>query len=260
MSDTVDCTIIEPGLAPGSSRIFIYNQLNSTNELAMKSLADLGHGDVVFTQMQTGGKGRNSRIWKSGEKGNAALSIVLDWPENSEQLPMAGQAAAIAIRNLLAAHGIEARLKWPNDVQAGNSKIAGILSESKSLKKKIVLGIGLNINLSQVESETWQLDQSVTSMRMETGEIYNPLVILRELLDNVSLCLRALEADGGAFIQQEWKKSDALTGWNIELRQSSGILQGRYAGLDQKGRLLLADESNEIKAFWSGDVERVRKS
>jgi BirA family biotin operon repressor/biotin-[acetyl-CoA-carboxylase] ligase len=118
----------------------------STNaDLLSHALAGGPEGEVLVAELQTAGRGRLGRAWVSPAGAGLTFSVLLR-PRGVPQsawgwLPLlAGVAAARAVREVA---GVSATLKWPNDVLAGERKLAGILAENR--EQAVVLGLGLNV-------------------------------------------------------------------------------------------------------------------
>lgn len=128
------------------SNSFVTITVPSTNTYAMRT--DLPHNTVVVSPMQSGGKGRDGRCFVSAA-GGAYFSVV-----RREDMPVAQcarymLAAPLAVADVLATYGVQAQVKWPNDVLVHGAKIAGILVETVwqgATVQKAVVGIGINVN------------------------------------------------------------------------------------------------------------------
>ena len=108
-------------------------ELPSTSDLA-KELAERGavHGEVVVADRQTAGRGRRGRPWVSPPGRNLYLSAVLRPRLPPQRAPEVTLAAAVAVCDACREAGVAAGIKWPNDVLAGDRKLAGILTEMAS--------------------------------------------------------------------------------------------------------------------------------
>ncbi|MEI7670065.1 MAG: biotin--[acetyl-CoA-carboxylase] ligase, partial [Pseudomonadota bacterium] len=140
--------------------LLAFDSLDSTNEEAKRLAANGGmHGAVIWSKLQTDGKGRMGRKWVS-EEGNLFCSILLS-PDTDiqsfSQLSFVASVAAIeTIRSILPDEAENINCKWPNDILMNGKKIGGILLESfetidssKSENNKtrwVVVGIGINID------------------------------------------------------------------------------------------------------------------
>jgi BirA family biotin operon repressor/biotin-[acetyl-CoA-carboxylase] ligase len=131
-------------------------ELESTNRFALDLLhrRELKEGAVVLTGNQTGGRGQQGKRWDSEPQKNLTISFVLmpaflQVTEQFELARMASLAVAGLAAELLRDTNIPVRIKWPNDIYAGDKKIAGILIENVLRYQTIgasVIGIGLNVN------------------------------------------------------------------------------------------------------------------
>jgi BirA family biotin operon repressor/biotin-[acetyl-CoA-carboxylase] ligase len=165
-----------------------------------------------------------------------------------------GRMAAVAVRGCIEACGIDGGLKWPNDVLANGRKIAGILAEQ--VGEAVVLGIGLNVNVTQSDLAGGELVGTATSMLIETGNIHNMAAVRGALLFQLERTVD-LAAGDPRYLASVWLQHDALAGCAIEVDGPGGAVAGKYRGVDDRGRLLLAGPNGEKHAFWSGDVRRV---
>lgn len=140
-------------------------ETDSTNEYA-KGLQAV-HNTVVTADRQTAGKGRDGRSFAS-EEGGVYMSVV-----RMDDLPVRESAkyylaAPLAVADALAEWGLDARIKWPNDVRVGDAKIAGILVETvweNDRVKRAVVGIGVN-----VRNDLGGVPVRATSMRLEGAD------------------------------------------------------------------------------------------
>jgi len=127
----------------------VFAELDSTNSWC--KAADVNahtHGTLCLAEHQTAGRGQYQRSWSSGAGLNLTFSLLLK-PDRSNGIALVTQLAALALVEVLHAEGFpDARIKWPNDVEVSNRKIAGILVECVYLGSrlsKVVVGIGWNI-------------------------------------------------------------------------------------------------------------------
>ncbi|MGH3275191.1 MAG: biotin--[acetyl-CoA-carboxylase] ligase, partial [Streptosporangiaceae bacterium] len=130
------------------SALDVVAQTGSTNaDLLAAAKAGAPHGTVLAAEHQTSGRGRQGRAWSTPPEARALTFSVLVRPAGVPPsgrgwLPLlTGVAVARALR---AEAGVDAVLKWPNDVLAGGAKLAGILAEQ--VGDAIVVGIGINVS------------------------------------------------------------------------------------------------------------------
>ena len=150
--------VVEHGEMRGSSGLLeVFDEVGSTNDVAReRACSGAPHGYCVRAGAQTAGRGQRGHGWTS-PSGGLYLSIVLRPQVEAELLPglpaACGVGAARAVRSLGAA---QVKLKWPNDLVAGTSKLAGILVEGgwHSGEPYAACGIGINVEKPQVESNS----------------------------------------------------------------------------------------------------------
>ncbi|MEC9485087.1 MAG: biotin--[acetyl-CoA-carboxylase] ligase [Candidatus Izemoplasma sp.] len=155
--------------------ILFFNSLDSTNEYVKNHLDKLEPGTIVTAKRQIAGKGRRGKEWISNE-GNLFFSLLLerDYDCNFSYV----MRASTVLVQALAEFGLEAKIKYPNDIMVRGRKIAGILIEAK--KGFMIIGIGLNVREEQFET----LEAKATSIKFETGYNFDPLDILYAFVKN----------------------------------------------------------------------------
>jgi BirA family transcriptional regulator, biotin operon repressor / biotin---[acetyl-CoA-carboxylase] ligase len=246
-------TLMKQGVWNGS--LLSFDSLPSTNKWALENMASLNHGDVVTAARQTSGYGRFGRPWFSQDEQSVTFSVVIKAKSRSEPATsIPGQLAALAVRSMLANHGIPALLKWPNDVLSSERKIAGILAEQDSQSDALVIGIGLNVNLTVRDFAALDLMQPATSMAIEGKDSFDVGAIRAELIAEVQKTFDTAMRTGPNYLCDTWNRSDALTDRHISISNGEETLSGTYAGMDQSGRLRIIDENGAEHLFWSGDV------
>ncbi|MGZ4236695.1 MAG: biotin--[acetyl-CoA-carboxylase] ligase [Solirubrobacteraceae bacterium] len=217
----------------GSPRVH-YSQTDSTNERA-RELAAAGapHGTLVTAVEQSAGRGRQGRRW-TAPRGRALLcSLVIRDPPRL--LPL---AAGMAVAEVA---GAQARVKWPNDVLVDGLKVAGILVEGRPQEGWAVLGIGLNVAVREDDFPP-ELAGRAGTLGLEPDAVEPTLERLLGSLE------RWLPAPPEALLEAV-RGRDALL--DRPVRWSGG--EGRGAGIDAEGRLLVATDGGQI-ALDAGEV------
>lgn len=166
--------------------IIHFNSIDSTNNYA-KKIAKEGarEGTLIIANTQTAGRGRLGRQFSSNSNKGIWMSIILRPklnPIDAQNMTIAaGRAVVKAIKQVT---GIDADIKWPNDVLVGGKKVCGILTESEceaGNMKYMVLGIGLNVN-HQEEDFSEELRDIATSLRIILGKDVQKEDVIVELL------------------------------------------------------------------------------
>jgi BirA family biotin operon repressor/biotin-[acetyl-CoA-carboxylase] ligase len=175
-------------------------------------------------------------------------------PQEATQLTV---ASATALRRAIeAGTGVRATIKWPNDILIDGKKVAGILTElSAELDrvKHIILGIGVDVNLSAAEFPP-DLRKIATSLKMEAGKTISradlAVAILRELDEDYARVI------AGKFesIAHEWEEHCSTIGQPVMIQVGERRILGRAESLDDDGALLLRTEHGHVERITGGDV------
>ena len=212
--------------------------LGSSNDRAMDcAVAGMDRHWVIVDQ-QTGGRGRQGRVWES-PPGNLYASLALVDPCAMALSPQLGFVAGLATQQALASltpFGARLRLKWPNDVLLDGAKLSGQLLEGRSQSGHLCVVIGIGINLRHHPDQT---PYPATDL-LQAGVELTPSSVLHALCDEFSTLL-GLWSQGLGFsaIRQRWLERAAYLERPIEVRTERGPLKGLFKGLDAEGRLLL---------------------
>jgi BirA family transcriptional regulator, biotin operon repressor / biotin---[acetyl-CoA-carboxylase] ligase len=220
--------------ALGTPRLHL-RETTSTNDRA-RALAGAGapHGTLVTAAAQTAGRGRQGRTWSAPAGRALLMSVVLRDPRRL--LPL---AAGVAVAEAV---GPDARIKWPNDVQVGGRKLAGILAEGRPYEGWAVLGVGLNVAVRSTDLPA-ELRDTAATLGLEPGDVEPVLARVLAALD------RALALDDEALLDA-WRARDALLG--REIAWANG--RGRAVGVDSDGRLVVELAGGERTVLEAGEV------
>ena len=184
-----------------------FAELDSTNNEARRNLDGLDNFSVLATESQTAGRGQGLHTWYATPGRNLTFTIVF----RPRLLPardgiLITHITTVSLVRYLQSHGVEARIKWPNDIWVGNKKICGILIENVLDGQYIeasIIGIGLNIN-----EEGWpDYLPNPVSLKDLTGKEYD---IHAELEAFYKIFCRHAEMilgeDGRKLLQEEFEK------------------------------------------------------
>ncbi len=225
-----------------------YDSIGSTNDEAMRLAREgAAHGTVVHADEQTAGRGRLSRRWAS-PPGNLYLSIVLRPDVPPARTVELGFVAALAVADAVDAllpRQVRATLKWPNDVQVRNGKIAGILLEQ--IDDAVVLGVGLNV-LEAPSGVSYQVSTIVGCGGLATVDGAR-----EKLLAALANWYGIWQQDGFAPIRAAWLARAHPIGSTLGVRLEGRFTTGRFAGVDADGALLLETKEGRRRIL-VGDV------
>jgi len=155
--------------------------------------------------------------------------------------------------------GLNARVKWPNDVLVNGRKIAGLLNELGAETEQIhflVLGIGLNVNMSADQFPA-DLRYPATSVMLETGTTQARLPLVRALLRRIDELYHDLLAEGFGPLRRRWEARFDLLDRQVEVDQGQQIITGVVAGLDADGALRLFLPDGRSQRILVGDVRPI---
>ena len=229
----------------------------STNADAL-ALAREGapEGTVVVADEQTAGRGRLGREWVSAPGAGLWCSTLIRMPASGGRglLPLlAGVAVAEAVRR----HGVEASLKWPNDVvidgpaldgTPGPRKLAGILAESDG-EDAVVIGIGVNVSQSAGQLPV----ASATSLLLEGSRVSRDELLV-EILTGLHTGIESLRREGAGFALDAYRALCLTIGREVVVALPSGeVVTGRAVGVGDDGQLHVrtAEKTMSVAA---GDV------
>ena len=263
--------------SPLAVRVDFHEEIDSTQRRA-RELAQRGapHGTLVVSKIQKGGRGRLGRRWGS-PPGGIWISLVLRPEVPARFASRITQTAAVGIAKALWSFGIEARIKWPNDLlvvkpgEPEGHKICGILAESSaenvpvaakrtgpvpgdSRLDSVVLGVGLNANLDPEDLNV--LDRGVATLRSELGHDVDLLKLLGALLSNLDAELMSIE-DFDAVLN-DWRALNCSLGRPVRVARFGEVLEGRATDLTPEGALLLQTPQGTVELF-EGEVEHFRQ-
>lgn len=227
-------------------RILYYPTIASTNERALE-LAAGGEpeGTLVIAEEQTQGRGRRERSWSSRARLGIYASLILRPGLEAGRAPLFTFMAAVAVaEGLREVCGLDARIKWPNDVLVGPRKVAGILGEMRGrepLIRELVVGMGINVGQSAADFPP-ELRDRATSVRLETGRATERAPILAALLEGFERRYSRLLVHGSEDLLDEWASLSAIErGRRVRVLGPMGRFEGAWLGVDEEGALLLED-------------------
>ena len=231
---------------------------------------------VLTAELQNAGRGRMDRSWVAPERSSLFVSILLR-PVNREGRPLPTSSygwlsllAALALAESLASRtGVDAGLKWPNDVMVDGRKLAGVLAQlvpsSNGLPPAVVVGTGLNVSLTDEDLPV----PTATSLLMEYASTTDRNVLLEDYLLALADAYRAFcSVDGDADAVPEGQQQSLrgrvtarLTTLGRDVRAEmpgGGELTGRAVALAETGALVIVDGQGAPHTVHAADVVHLR--
>jgi len=237
-----------------AKKIHAFDDISSTNMKA-KELAKKGaeQGTIVLSKIQTKGRGRFDRNWKSPEDG-LYFSIILRpncKPEKATIFPL---LAALSIcETVKSICDLDVKIKWPNDVLINGRKVSGILLETESKKDLIdhvIIGIGINLN---IDLDMLSKEFNATSISYEIGIKLNYFDFFKKVLFQLDKFYKIFSEGKYDIVLSEWKQNSDTIGKNVKIKSSNEEMLGKAINIDENGFLIIKTESGENKKITSGD-------
>ena len=253
-------------LGPASlwQQISLVAETGSTNaDLAEAARRGESGGTVLITDYQSAGRGRLGRTWTAPPGTSIAMSVLLRPlgvdPQRWTWLPLlAGLAVTEAVRR---AAGLEAVLKWPNDVLLGERKLCGILAERVETASgpACVIGMGINVALTEAELPI----PTATSLALAAEQAGRPApgrteVILEVLRELGVIVPRWVASPKDDEVARAYRARCATLGRRVQVLVSrSRTVQGVVEDIDTDGRLVVRTSAGR-ETFGAGDVMHLR--
>jgi BirA family transcriptional regulator, biotin operon repressor / biotin---[acetyl-CoA-carboxylase] ligase len=239
----------------GRSAVFL-RETGSTNDVA-RGLAREGapEGTLVLAEHQTAGRGRLSRRWHAPPGSSLLLSLIFRPPLAPAHIQQLTMVCGLAVLDAIAAStGLQAGLKWPNDVLVHGSKVGGILTEVELRGEQVehaIVGVGLNVNLDRAQLPR-DLPGPASSLSSELGRPVDRLSLLQSLLQAVEVRYVALCA--GESPHQAWAEALTTLGQRVVVEQGEERLEGVAEDVEANGALLLRLADGRQRSILAGDV------
>ena len=243
----------ELGTQWAGREIVYFKEIDSTNRYA-RTLAREGaaHGTLVLADTQTAGRGRRGRGWISPAGESIAMSLILRPDVPPAQVARLSLLTALAVANAIdRAAGLDARIKWPNDIVVGGRKVCGMLLEMDATPEKVesvVTGVGINVHQTQFDSE---IEHSASSLDLLAGRRIDRADIVRAFLQEYE---RAWALSDEAMMRAYCARS-ATIGQQVQVIGLNGTYTGTAQGVTEGGSLLVrADGDGEVREVLAADV------
>ncbi|HMK11835.1 MAG TPA: biotin--[acetyl-CoA-carboxylase] ligase [Acidimicrobiales bacterium] len=227
-------------------------ETGSTNaDLVAAARLGAAAGTVLVADHQTAGRGRLGRRWEA-PAGSSLLASLLFHAASADRLHRYTQAVALAaVEACQRVAGIEASLKWPNDLLVGDRKVAGVLAETAPLSSgalAVVVGIGLNV--------CWRtplppdLALTMTALNIEAGHDVDRAEVLRAMLD-------ALDILDWSQLHDRYRGALATLGRTVRVERIGEVIEGAAVDVKDDGTLVVRTQSGD-REITTGDVVHLR--
>lgn len=233
------------------------NTVDSTNNYANIQLKDneLIEGTVFLAYEQSGGRGQMKNSWESEPGSNLTFSIVLfpDFLDIRSQF-MLSKVVTLGIYSALSKYVDRLRIKWPNDIYAGDCKLGGILIENSIMNSNInssVIGIGINVNQTRFFSDA----PNPVSLSILANKKFDNEVILAEILSGIDFYYSLLKQNEEERINQEFNSHLYRFNEKHWFQDEQGRFEGEIVGINKTGQLIIRKSNGKMMEYHFKEVE-----
>jgi len=234
----------------------LYPNLTSTHRFSKENLSGFDAGDLLVADSQSNGRGRHERTWLSPKGKNLYFNILYSLEGFlPQQYPQLMQITAISLAQVFKTIGVNASVKWPNDILCEKKKFCGMISEIlvKDGKKILTTGIGIDVNVTAEDLK--EINRPVTSLYQILGKPLNREVLLREIIQKLEESIEIARVQGIAPWIAEWRKMDQFIGHSAKMIEGDAIVEGTILDINEDGSLLFRKTDGIIISRYTGDLE-----
>lgn len=234
--------------------IYHFDTTASTNDDARDE--KYREGDVVWADFQTAGRGQRGHEWHSRKGENLTFSVVLE----PTFVPIAKQfsvseVVALSLVDMLAEYGIDAKIKWTNDIYAGDKKLVGILIEhslAQTSLRRTIVGVGINVNQTEFDASL----PNPVSMAQLLGKELDAEAVLKCFLTHLQRNYELLREGGAEALHDRYnallyRKNE----YHTYALPSGEKFSAKIIGTAPSGALRLEDKSGNTKDYLFKEVE-----
>ena len=255
MPDLLDAGRIKKNLVTNwlGRDILILPEASSTNAVALSSIGQRKSGSIILAETQKEGRGRLSRGWAS-PPGGIWMSLVLRPNIPLSRVYRINMAASVSICRAVCQLGLEAGIKWPNDILIREQKLCGILMELGAQVDRLdyaVVGVGLNANN---DTAAFPSQWRSTSLAARLGRSIDRCALIAAILNEMEQALDDMESHE---LYEEWCSRSLTLGKRVRISSAEGELIGQVLDLDQDGALIL-EQGGDRRRILAGDCIHLR--
>ena len=240
--------------------ILCFRKVFSTNSIA-KFLAnhDAKEGTVLISEIQTNARGRLGKKWEAPE-GGIWMSLILRPQVPPARIGLITLATGVAIAKSIRSLGVDARIKWPNDVLIHGKKISGVLTEVNATFNEIdwiVVGIGIDSNL-KLEDFSEDIRIGTTTLTEELPAKVDENELIAIFLNEFEKVYQLYKDGEIETILKDWRDLADTIGKYVNITQTGGkITQGYVVGINNEGSLIIERQDGTLEKIISGELRTV---
>lgn len=241
-----------------AKNIHYFDSISSTMDIAWElGMKGYPEGALVLAESQAKGRGRLGREWMSPKYKGIYLSLILRPKVSANQSSIFTLLSAASVCEAIKdVTGLDAQIKWPNDILLRNKKLGGILTELNADMDQvrfIVIGIGINVN-----NDKKALVKGAASLSEEKKEDISRIQLLKELLRRIEMNYLLFQDKGAEAIIDKWRNFNITLGKRVKVISQKEQIEGEALDIDSDGGLLLRLDSGLSKKIMCGDIAHCR--
>ena len=238
-------------------QVVYYDETDSTNNQA-KAAGEKGevHGTLFVADRQTAGKGRRGRGWESPSGNSVSVTILLRPEIPPVKAPMLTLVMALAvadgIRDVL---GVDAGIKWPNDIVLNKKKICGILTEMSTeidYINYVVIGVGINVNQETFPDE---IKETATSLKVETGKPVKRAGVIAAVMERFEQYYEQfVQQEDLSGIREAYEACLVNRDRDVRVLDPAGAYEAHAKGINDTGELIVVLPDGTEREIYAGEV------
>ncbi len=258
LPDAARLPAIERGEGIGRTVVEVAAADSTNHRLVDLGRAGATHGTVLIAHDQTAGRGKGERAWFSTAEGSLCLSVLIRTRRPIGEAAQLTLLAAVALRETIATvTGIEAGIKWPNDLLVGGRKICGILAEAASDEHGdldfVVVGMGINLAIADTEFPE-ALRGKATSLVALAGRPIDRDAFVETLAAVLDRWIPLWERHGLSAFAATWTAHALDLGRVVRLTDGDEDLCATLVGLADDGALRIRGADGAVHDVHSGEI------
>lgn len=233
-------------------KIHCFDTVSSTNDV-LRDIAfkGAGEGTVVCAKNQHSGRGRNGRSWLSPNGKGIYMSILFRPDTDLQKVPSLTLLCGLSVCEAIRKNGVDALIKWPNDVVINGKKLCGILAEANFCEKLNFVVVGIGINCDSVEFDE-EIKDIATSMSLESGKETDKAKLLGDILSCIDENYDNFKKFGFKGICEKYKALSAVLGKCVNILGKEAY-KALALDINEDGSLVV-EKNGEKRTVFSGEV------
>lgn len=252
--DSLMAPVVKAGLdtAWAGREVVYLKTVGSTNRYARMLAQDgAAHGTLVVADEQTAGRGRRGRGWISPAGDGIFMSLIVRPDAHPSQVAKLSLLTALAVAEAISEEtGLDARIKWPNDIVISGRKVCGLLLEMTADEQcvyDVVAGVGINVHQTAFDEE---IAHTASSLDLLGGRVFSRPALVRAFLRAFE---RAMAMDDMEMMGAYCARSATL-GSRVQVIALDGTYTGTAEGITDSGSLLVTDDKGVRHEVLAADV------